>query len=217
VFQLHVSQEGIGVGSAAFVPEADLHVTNVDGGDTVLKLVNTSEWNLGSTAGGVFTFNLAGSGGQEATFRTRNHPVATFDVQGHVRGTSFKSTSSRALKTGFGAIDATEILARVAELPITTWRYKVEGEQERHVGPMAEDFQRLFGLGDGTTIATIDADGVIMAALQGLNAKVEQQAAEIRGMEAGHLDALRHKDAAIEALEARQAALEQRLAADATP
>jgi hypothetical protein len=33
---------------------------------------------------------------------------------------------------------------------------------------VAEDFQRLFGLGDGETLASGDADGVLMAALQGL-------------------------------------------------
>jgi hypothetical protein len=45
----------------------------------------------------------------------------------------------------------------------------------RHIGPMAQDFHAAFGL-DGTDdkhIATVDADGAALAAIQGLNAKVE--------------------------------------------
>jgi hypothetical protein len=39
---------------------------------------------------------------------------------------------------------------------------------------MAEDFKAAFDLaGDGRSIATVDADGVALAAIQGLNLKLE--------------------------------------------
>ncbi len=198
---LAISGTGVGVGTG--YPDADLHVANLDGtGDTVLKLARsgTGSWNLGHTSAGVFTFSRVGTGGQEFTVRNRNDPVATLDVQGHVRGTSFKSTSSRALKTGFEALDPTEVLARVAEMPVTSWRYKTEEEGVRHFGPVAEDFQRLFGLGDGRTIATVDADGVAFAAIQGLQQQLSARDAEIESLKRSNAD-----------LEARMAALEARL------
>jgi hypothetical protein len=44
---------------------------------------------------------------------------------------------------------------------------------------MAEDFRAAFGLGDGDRgINSVDADGVALAAIQGLNAKLEAKVAE---------------------------------------
>ena len=47
------------------------------------------------------------------------------------------------------------------------------------MGPMAQDFRAAFGLGETEKgISTIDADGVALAAIQGLNAKVDERVAE---------------------------------------
>jgi hypothetical protein len=71
---------------------------------------------------------------------------------------------------------ADKILDRVEKIPIKSWQYKpgmVPGDNgERHVGPMAQDFKGFFGLGNGTSINTIDAAGVNMAATQQLARKV---------------------------------------------
>ncbi len=41
------------------------------------------------------------------------------------------------------------------------------------MGPMAQDFRAAFGLGvNDTSIVTVDADGVALAAIQGLNERV---------------------------------------------
>lgn len=46
---------------------------------------------------------------------------------------------------------------------------------------MAQDFRAAFDLGDDDKhIATVDADGVALAAIQGLNQKVEDQAKALR-------------------------------------
>jgi len=92
------------------------------------------------------------------------------------------------------------ILSAVAALPVSTWKYK--DETTTHLGPMAQDFAAAFRLGaDETGIASVDADGVALAAIQELNKRVaalaEQNAA---------------KDARIDALEARLAAIEAKLA-----
>lgn len=93
-------------------------------------------------------------------------------------GGVWTNASSRAFKEGFAAVDPLAILDKVVALPITTWTYKQSAEGT-HMGPMAEDFQASFGLaGDGTAIGTVDADGVALAAIQGLNQKLERARAE---------------------------------------
>ena len=54
-------------------------------------------------------------------------------------------------------------------MPITSWSYKAEKPSIRHIGPMAQDFYKAFGLGlDNEHITTIDEGGVALAAIQGL-------------------------------------------------
>jgi hypothetical protein len=99
-------------------------------------------------------------------------------------GGSWICTSSRDEKTDFTDLDPRTMLERVLDLPITQWRYRGEASGVRHVGPMAQDFHAAFGLGpDDQSIGVLDASGVALAAIQGLNAKLEQ--------------ALRHRDAEI--------------------
>jgi len=69
-----------------------------------------------------------------------------------------------------------EILEKVAVLPLASWNYKAQGSDVRHLGPIAQDFHAAFGLGESDrTITTVDADGVALAAIQGLNQKLEQR------------------------------------------
>ncbi len=82
--------------------------------------------------------------------------------------------SDRNLKTDFRAVKPEDILARVTALPIEGWRYTNEPPNIRHVGPMAQDFRAAFGLGhDDKMIEFVDEQGVSLAAIQGLNRKVE--------------------------------------------
>ena len=84
-------------------------------------------------------------------------------------GTAWVNSSDRNLKDGFQPVDGADILARVAALPISSWHYKSEGPDRPHLGPTAQDFRAAFGLGYGeTSIATVDADGVALAAIQAL-------------------------------------------------
>ena len=67
-------------------------------------------------------------------------------------------------------LSITTISWRVSqELSIETWNYKSQGPSIRHIGPMAQDFYRAFGVGESNRhITTIDADGVTLAAVQAL-------------------------------------------------
>ena len=87
-------------------------------------------------------------------------------------------------KTNINPVDPAEVLARVAELPISTWAYK-EDEKTLHLGPMAQDFFRQFGLGaSDRTIATIDTSGVALAAIQGLKQELDRKDDEIHALRA---------------------------------
>ena len=124
--------------------------------------------------------------------------------------------SSRSFKTGFAAVDSQAVLAQLAALPIGTWSY-LGHEHERHLGPVAEDFKAAFGLGgDQRYIGTVDADGVALAAIQGLNAKLEskvaEQSREIAELRIEHDREIAELKRAVEVLLARTAP-EGRLAA----
>jgi len=101
-------------------------------------------------------------------------------------------------------VSSDRILDVIAELPVVTWRYKNEDESARHIGPFAEDFERLFGLGNGKTISIVDAQGVVIAAVQGLQKRLAASKSELE-------QKLAEKDAEIAELAARLAALEERL------
>jgi hypothetical protein len=91
--------------------------------------------------------------------------------------------SDRNLKENFTPVDGRDVLEKVAALPIARWNYKAE-TNTIHLGPVAQDFHAAFGLGtDDKHIATVDADGVALAAIQGLNQKVEEQRAALEQKE----------------------------------
>jgi len=55
--------------------------------------------------------------------------------------------SSRTFKDAFTTEDKLDLLGKVLALPVTTWFYKGNHDEGRHIGPMAEDFAQAFGLG----------------------------------------------------------------------
>jgi hypothetical protein len=87
--------------------------------------------------------------------------------------------SDRERKANFGSVDPADMLARVRDLPISTWNYTSDDPAIRHVGPMAQDFAALFGVGgDDRHIHPLDGQGVALAAIKGLVAHVEALQAE---------------------------------------
>jgi hypothetical protein len=77
--------------------------------------------------------------------------------------------SDRDRKANFASVDPADMLRRVRELPISAWNYRHDDPAIRHIGPMAQDFAGLFGLGDDhRRIHLVDGQGVALAAIQGL-------------------------------------------------
>ena len=100
------------------------------------------------------------------------------------------------MKENFTKVNTREVLDKVIGLPITEWNYRQDAGT-RHLGPVAQDFHARFGVGaDNKHISTVDADGVALAAIQGLNQKLEEV---VRAKEA-ELQELRQRLAKIERL-----------------
>lgn len=65
-------------------------------------------------------------------------------------------------------------------MSISTWNYESQDEETRHTGPMAEEFAAAFGLGESDRrISAVDADGVALAAIQGLAERVADASDEL--------------------------------------
>lgn len=91
--------------------------------------------------------------------------------------------SDRNIKERFAPVNPREVLAKVATMPVTLWSYKDQPET-RHIGPVAQEFHEAFGLGtDNRHIASVDADGVAFAAIQGLHEALAEKDEKIRSLE----------------------------------
>jgi hypothetical protein len=83
--------------------------------------------------------------------------------------------SSKKAKENRKPVKEGEALDAVKKMPVDEYDYKPgQGDGGHHVGPMAEDFARETGKGDGRGIAVQDAIGVTMGAIKDLSAKVDR-------------------------------------------
>jgi hypothetical protein len=161
-------------------------------GNTVRQMLNLWSTNYGVGVQASTHYSRTDDTGSFSWFRGGSH-VDTANSPGaggtemmrlnsgglRVNGT-FVSASDRNQKENIRPVDPRDVLEKVAALPIAEWNFKTDTEA-RHVGPMAQDFRAAFGLGtDDKHIATVDADGVALAAIQGLNQRLNEKDAEIQ-------------------------------------
>jgi len=124
-------------------------------------------WQLnGAAANGIFTVGHDGSSGNGAYLTA---------------GGVWTNASSRTFKEAFEHVNVTDVLSKLVSLPVQTWFYKDAHQEGRHMGPVAEEFMETFGLGnDDKHITTVDESGIALAAIQGLNKKVEVENASLK-------------------------------------
>lgn len=156
---------------------------------------------------GDHTFTIRCEGG--AQFYTANGTTTGVSL---AAGTgTWTSLSDRNAKANFEKVNAADVLAKVAAMPVMTWNYKTQAEEIRHIGPTAQDFRAAFGVGESDTgITTVDADGVALAAIQGLVEELkdrDQQMAD-RDAKIGELEA---KSAEIDQLKSELRAIREQL------
>ena len=140
-------------------------------------------------------------------------PVSKLQVNGTVTATAFNPPSDRNLKENFAPVNSQEMLEKVVALPLSRWNF-IGDAATPHVGPMAQDFHAAFSLGtDERHIATVDADGVALAAIQGVNQKLEREVAALHA----ELTVLRHEVTARAELQAELTELRAAVRALAKP
>lgn len=111
---------------------------------------------------------------------------------------AWNSLSDINTKTAIANVSPRNVLEALLKMPVLSWQYKAQPGNVRHMGPSAQDFRKAFGLGDSPlAISTVDADGVALAAIQGLNQKLVADS--------------KSKDAKIATLERELAAIKKKL------
>ena len=134
---------------------------------------------IGSTASNQFT--ALASGG----VRFFTDAASTTGAELAPGSGSWSSLSDRNSKTNLAAVKPSYILERLATLAIHQWNYKAQNPGVRHIGPTAQDFRAAFGVGeDERRISSVDADGVALAAIQGLHALVQEKDKELQALKA---------------------------------
>lgn len=130
--------------------------------------------------GGIYLTNTAEAAPYDATniITTRGGAYLSGN------GTSWTDASDRNLKENFTDLDRAEILAKLCQLPISKWNYISESDDVRHIGPMGQDFYRIFGIGrDGKSLSARDLAAVAAAAVQELDRRTEQLEASVKEIE----------------------------------
>ena len=159
---------------------------------------DSNDLNFGSTAQN--QFSVRSTGGARFVSAIDGGGAPTAGVELAPGGGSWSSLSDEASKRGIEPVSGRGVLRRLADVPISTWSYRSQDESIRHIGPMAQDFYRAFGVGESRRrISSVDADGVALAAIKGLSRELLAERWR------------RHEqEQRLDRLEARLAALERR-------
>lgn len=113
------------------------------------------------------------------------------DYQNRLQAWQMQQQASSGLASGVGGLvgmafasdpdtktdrkPARRVLDKVADMPVEEWTYKEgQGDGKRHIGPMADDFAKVAGKGNGRQINVIDAIGTTLQAVKELNEKVDR-------------------------------------------
>lgn len=178
-------------------PAAALHVASA--GNYLMPQAQITQQNssdacrLRLNVNGYQAWEMDVSSGSSPQLQFWNNTLRMYlDFSGNVYATSFNASSDRNLKENFSQVSPREVLDKVTALPITRWNFKTDAGTE-HIGPMAQDFYSAFNVGtDNKHISTVDEDGVALAAIQGLNQKLDEKEMEIKQLKekADKVDAL---------------------------
>jgi hypothetical protein len=152
-----------------------------DGTASASNQFSSSDPANGSGVTGPGTFHVKSSEG----VRMLTGAGTTFIPGG---STGWSVTSTRAAKTNVDPVEPQQVLDGVQSLEVSTWEYEGEdgdGAGVQHVGPMAEEFHREFDLGSSDEhINSVNADGIALAAIQGLADRLDDREERIDELEA---------------------------------
>lgn len=158
--------------------ESDDCVIRADSGDSGSDLI--------MVANDIISFHLDDDNNSTSTmlvYNGTNTAILTLDEAGNLNLTgTCNSSSDLNRKEHFLPVNNTEILNKVAQLPISEWQFI--GEKARHMGPMAQEFFAAFGLGaDERMISSTDVNGITLAAIQALKAENDHLKRRLESLE----------------------------------
>jgi len=170
--------------SASAIGSMALGVNASASGSNTVALGNTvNASNIGAFCFGDQDFlnTLSSSSDNQMNMRFKNgyrlftNSASTVGAQILPGGNSWISISDRRKKENIKSVDGESFLQKIAVIPLSSWNYIGQEKQYfRHYGPMAQDFYAAFGndgigtIGNDTTIASADFDGVNLIAIQAL-------------------------------------------------
>jgi hypothetical protein len=103
---------------------------------------------------------------------------------------SWSSVSDSTKKEKFQKVDGESVLNKISKFNLRSWNYKGQNPAKfRHYGPMAQEFYAAFGndgignIGNDTTIASADFDGINLIAIQALEHRSKEQVSSIQNLE----------------------------------
>ena len=174
------------------------HRASANGHDGAFVIADQSTTDsVEASANNQFSSRYAGG------YRLYTNATTTTGVSLNAGGSSWNVISDRNAKENFRSVANEDVLKRIRSIPISMYNYKDDPFKARHIGPMAQDFQKAFKLtDDDKTINMSDLDGVTLAGVKALEARTRDLQSQIES-----------KDKKIESLEARLARLEALLAA----
>ena len=204
---IYIDTDGVGVGLEN--PTSKLHVKNtsdseladlyiqnapgtaITGGSLLMTLENNGpvffslnntdgndNWYIKNSNGLRMDYGNAGS----VEFLLRES--GNLEISGEIDAQAFNVTSDRNKKENFTSVSPEDVLEKVAELPITTWNYIADDQKTTHLGPMAQDFHKAFGLGKtDKTLSFVDTNGVALASIQALNTKLQEKDLKINALQ----------------------------------
>ena len=170
----------VGLGTSS--PDGPLHLA---GDSTYITLADTNDndkWFVTHAAGNDGNFEITSelNASGSYTLALVLQPDGDMTIDG-----TLTENSDKNAKMAIEPVNASEILTKVAALPVSSWIYRDDTARARHIGPMAQDFYALFGTGASETgISTLDTSGVALAAIQALQAENEALKARLDRLEA---------------------------------
>jgi len=145
---------------------------------------------FGSASGASNNYGVYGSAsGSGTNYGVYGYAPTASGYAGYFSGNvyvtgSISQSSDRNLKDNFTPVSGSEILQRIEKLPIFQWNYKAEDPSVKHIGPVAQDFHAIFGVGnDDKSISTIDPAGISLAGIQELirqNREMKEELEQLR-------------------------------------
>ena len=143
---------------------------NNDWGTSYAVTSGGNEQMVLGAEGGLYITNTSGAAPYTTTRLINTSSGAYLTTSG-----TWTNSSDRNRKENFTPVDGSEILEKIAALPITRWNFKVDSDEVQHIGPMSQDFYAAFGLGDNErTISTLDPAGVALLAIQALEKRTRE-------------------------------------------